>query len=67
VGTIADAYRVLGMELSDEGGSAMREYMRAKREKGSPRHIHTTEGFGLDPAQIHERFSDYCARFDLLG
>ena len=67
VGTIAEAYRVLGMELSDEARSAMREYMRAKREKGSARHIHTTEGFALDPAQIHERFADYCARFDLLG
>ena len=67
VGTIAEAYRGLGMELSDEARIAMREYMRAKREKGSPRHIHTTERFGLDPAAIHERFASYCSRFDLLA
>ena len=67
VGTIAEAYRGLGLELSDEARVAMREYMRAKREKGSPRHIHTTERFGLDPAAIHERFASYCSRFDLLA
>ena len=67
VGTIAEAYRGLGMELGNEARVAMREYMRAKREKGSPRHIHTTERFGLDPAAIHERFASYCSRFDLLA
>ena len=52
VGTIAEAYRALGMELGNEARVAMHEYMRAKREKVSPRHTHTTEGFGLDPAAI---------------
>ena len=66
VGTIAEAYRVLGMELSDEARIAMHGYMRAKREAAGPRHIHTAEGFGLDPDAIHERFASYCARFDLL-
>jgi hypothetical protein len=67
VGTIARAYRVLGMELGDAARIAMHEYMRAKRENASVRHVHTTEGFGLDPAAIHERFASYCARFDLLA
>jgi hypothetical protein len=40
--------------------------MRAKREQASPRHIHLSEGFGLDPAEIRERFASYCDRFDLL-
>jgi len=66
VGTIAEAYRALDMELGDEARVAMHEYMRVKRATPSPRHIHTTEGFGLDPAAIHERFASYCARFDLL-
>ena len=66
VGTIADAYRMLDMELGDEARLAMHEYMRAKRAKPSPRHIHSTEGFGLDPNEIHERFESYCARFELL-
>jgi hypothetical protein len=67
VGTIAEAYRTLGMELGDEARLAMHEYMRAKRENGSARHIHKTEAFGLEPAAIHERFASYCARFDLLA
>jgi hypothetical protein len=28
--------------------------------------IRTSEGFGLDPPAIRERFAGYCARFDLL-
>lgn len=67
VGTIAQAYRALGMELGDAARIAMHEYMQAKRDKASARHIHTTEGFGLDPAAIHEQFASYCARFDLLA
>ena len=67
VGTIARAYRALGMDLGDGARIAMHEYMQAKRENGSARHVHTTEGFGLDPAAIHERFASYCARFDLLA
>ena len=67
VGTIAEAYRALGMDLGDTARVAMHEYMRAKRERPSVRHIHTTEGFGLDPAAIHERFASYCDRFDLLA
>ncbi len=66
VGTIAEAYRTLGMELGEEARGAMHDYMQAKRENAGPRHIHTSEGSGLDPAAIRERFASYCARFDLL-
>ena len=66
VGTIAEAYRLLGMELSNQARMAMHEYMRAKRTKPSPRHIHSPEGFGLSPDAIRERFASYCARFELL-
>jgi hypothetical protein len=45
----------------------MHEYMRAKRSKSSPQHVHTAEGFGLVPVAIHERFASYCDRFDLLA
>ncbi len=67
VGTIAEAYRTLGFELGDEARTAMHAYMRAKRANPAPRHIHSTEGFGLDADAIHERFARYCARFELLG
>ena len=66
VGTIADAYRTLGMELSSDAHTAMHAYVREKRAKPVPRHMHGTEGFGLDADAIHERFASYCARFELL-
>ena len=66
MGTIAEAYRILGVELSDEARIAMHAHMRAKRSSPSPRHIHTSEGFGLDRDAIHERFASYCTRFDLM-
>ncbi len=66
VGTIAAAYRELGMELGDEARVAMRADMQAKRENGSARHVHSPEGFGLNPAAIHERFASYCDRFELI-
>jgi hypothetical protein len=44
----------------------MHAYLREKRANPAPRHIHGTEGFGLDADAIHERFASYCARFELL-
>jgi len=67
VGTIAEAYRLLGMELADQARVAMHEHMRQTRMRQTPRHVHTEEGFGLRREAIHERFASYCARFDLLG
>ena len=55
------------MDLSDEAREAMNRYMRAQQERRSSRHVHTAEGFGLDPSEIRERFASYCDRFDLLG
>ncbi|MBT8467899.1 MAG: sulfotransferase [Deltaproteobacteria bacterium] len=66
VGTIADAYRTLGMDLGNDARTAMHGYLREKREKPAPHHVHGTEGFGLDAGVIHERFASYCARFELL-
>jgi len=66
IGTIAEAYRGLGLELGDEARFGMHEYMTSIRENPSPRHVHTIEGFGLDSDAIGERFASYCERFDLL-
>ncbi|MDH3655579.1 MAG: sulfotransferase [Myxococcales bacterium] len=66
VGTIGEAYRVLGLELTNDARIAMHAYMRTKRANPAPRHIHGTECFGLDTDAIHERFASYCARFELL-
>jgi hypothetical protein len=55
------------MELTEGASAAMQTYVRAKHENSSPRHVHSAQGFGLDSAAIHERFADYCDRFDLLS
>jgi hypothetical protein len=65
VGTIASAYRTLGIELGDEARRSMREYIIQKRLRPSARHLHGAEGFGLDSRAIRDRFSSYCQRFDL--
>ena len=67
LGTVATAYRDLGMELSEDASNAMQVFIRAKRDNASPRHIHGAEGFGLDPGAIRERFAQYCDRFDLTA
>jgi hypothetical protein len=67
VGAITMAYRTLGMELGEHGRFAMDEHVRAKRETPTPRHVHTTRGFGLDAPAIRDRFASYCERFDLVG
>lgn len=66
LGTIADVYRALGIELGDEASLAMNDYMEARRQKVSVRHAHSAAGFGLDTSAIHERFASYCERFDLI-
>jgi hypothetical protein len=65
VGTIASAYQTLGIELGDEARRAMRQYMIQKRLRPNARHLHSAEGFGLDPLAIRDRFSSYCQRFDV--
>ncbi len=67
LGTVAAAYRELGMDLSEDASTAMQAFIRAKRENASPRHIHGAQGFGLEPGAIRERFADYCDRFDLMA
>lgn len=67
VGTVAAAYRELGMEFTEGASNAMQGFIRAKRDKASPRHIHSAGGFGFDSGAIRERFANYCDRFDLIA
>jgi hypothetical protein len=63
--TMAQAYRDLGMELSDEAGVAMQTMLDEEARKPRDVHIHSPEGFGLTAAAVRERLAGYCARFDL--
>ena len=67
LGTVAAAYRELGIEFTGDASDAMQGFIRAKRDNKSPRHIHSAEAFGIDPDAIRERFADYYDRFDLMA
>ena len=65
IGTMARAYRDLGMELSDPARAAMCAMLEAERRKPKDVHIHSPEGFGFTSHAIRDRLSKYCERFDL--
>jgi hypothetical protein len=62
---MAQAYRDLGMELSDPARTAMQAMLEAESRKPRDIHIHSPEGFGLTAAEIRERLAGYCQRFEL--
>ena len=65
LGTMAQAYRDLGMELSEPTRAAMQSMLHAESQKPRDVHIHSPEGFGLTAEGIRDRLGDYCKRFDL--
>ncbi len=65
IGTMAQAYRDLGMELSGPARAAMAAMVDAESRKVRDVHIHSPEGFGLRADQIRARLAGYCERFDL--
>ena len=65
IATMAQAYRDLGMELSDPARAAMQAMLDAESRKPRDVHIHSPEGFGLTAEAVRERLVDYCGRFEL--
>ena len=65
IAAMAQAYRDLGMELSDPARTAMQAMLEAESRKPRDIHIHSPEGFGLTAAEIRERLAGYCQRFEL--
>ncbi len=65
IGTMAQAYRDLGMELSKPARTAMQAMLHAESRKPKDVHIHSPEGFGLTAEDIRDRLAGYCQRFDL--
>ena len=65
IGTMTQAYRELGMELSAPAREAMQAMIDAESPKPRDVHIHSPEGFGLASDEIRERLPAYCQRFDL--
>ncbi|MGB5521629.1 MAG: hypothetical protein WBM96_03605, partial [Polyangiales bacterium] len=65
IGTMAQAYRDLGMALSEPARVAMASMVDAEERKVRDVHIHSPEGFGLRADEIRDRLASYCERFDL--
>jgi len=65
IGTMAQAYRDLGMELGTSARTAMQAMLDAERQKPRDVHIHSPEGFGLTTGEVRHRLAAYCERFDL--
>ena len=63
--TMAQAYRDLGMELSERARTAMQAMLDEEIQKPRDVHMHSPAGFGLSPDEIRECLSAYCQRFDL--
>jgi hypothetical protein len=62
---VEDIYRAAGRPLSDEARTAMERYL-VERPKGHfGAHRYEPADFGLDPAELRSRFSDYSTRFAL--
>lgn len=59
---VAKIYGRLGRELGDEARAAMAAWLEGSR-KLTGRHRYSLAGFGLEPAEVRERFAPYAERF----
>ncbi|MCV7136400.1 sulfotransferase [Mycobacterium hodleri] len=62
IGQVARVYDAIGLPLTAHAEAAMRRWL-ANRPREAPRPPYTAGDFGLDDAQIDERFAAYATRF----
>ena len=65
IGTVAEIYGALGLGLTEEACGAMRRFVADQGTRVAGRHEHVLEGFGLERAQVRDRFARYCRDLDL--
>jgi hypothetical protein len=63
--TVRAIYRACGDELSDDAASAIGRYVEAHPKGALGSHRYDVTEFGLDPAELTERFAGYIARYDV--
>jgi hypothetical protein len=54
-----------GVPHDAEGDARLDAYMKKKRGDAKGKHIYGTRRYGLDPAEIQQRYSAYIERFDI--
>jgi hypothetical protein len=65
LGTVAQLYRGLGLELSDAACAAIQAHVEAEARRPRGVHEHSLADFGLSEGEVRERFSQYRVRFAL--
>jgi hypothetical protein len=65
VGTVASIYAALGDPLVEEARAAMTDYVAAHPKGEFGAHAYDVASFGLNAAELTERFSQYVARYDI--
>ena len=65
VNTVSSIYAALGDPLKDEARAAMTSYMAAHPKGEFGAHTYDIASFGLNPAELSERFADYVSRYDI--
>jgi len=67
LGVIHSIYSYFGLELVDEAAARMHRWIDDNHRKTSAGHSYRASDFGLDDAQIDERFAAYNAQFGFDG
>ncbi|MDE2052885.1 MAG: sulfotransferase, partial [Gammaproteobacteria bacterium] len=62
---VAALYRHCGMTLSAAAEARMASYLRKAQRGGYAMHTHSLEAFGLDAAELNDRFRRYRDVFDV--
>jgi hypothetical protein len=65
VATVAGIYRACGDELDGDASTAIARYVDAHPKGRFGEHHYDLREFGLDPAQVAERFAGYVRRYDV--
>ena len=65
IAAVGRIYTHFGWKLSDEVEEAMLRHLRDNPRDQHGAHGYSLAQFGLDEAQVRERYSDYCDRYDV--
>jgi len=65
VAAVQGIYRRLGENLDEGAADGLRSWMKQHPQHQHGGHDYKPEDFGLDGAQIRERFTDYCNYFEV--
>lgn len=65
VGTVRRIYEAFGDSLSDAGAAAMRTQLQARPKGQHGSHRYQVEDFGIDRAELAERFAPYVGRYEI--